>query len=166
MGCFQEKKVNRFDPAPHIENSNKITDIFGYWPHFHDAEIKEVRLEIADGKPWSQESESPVMEMVVHLFQMTKDVSPTGHFILTKHTLARLRFRNIEGLQLYDFSHQNCIFDLEFALETAGQPHVGKILFVRIGSSVGLAGEFRCKSAEVVSAAPCDGHGNSISTIP
>jgi hypothetical protein len=56
------------------------------------------------------------MEMQVHLFEVTKDVTPEGYFVLTKHTLAQLRFQNIENLQLSDFSFQNCIFELEFGI--------------------------------------------------
>lgn len=157
--------MNQFDPAQHIENRNKITDAFGYWPSFHDAEIKELRLTVADGEPWVPGSVSPVLDMVVCVFEMTKDLTPEGYFILTKHTLARLRFRNVDSLQMAGFSHQNCIFDLEFVLEPASPPQIGNLLLVRIDSSVGLAGEFKCQSAEVVSAEPCDEGGKPIPVI-
>lgn len=50
-----------FDPSPHIINSNKITDIFGYWPTFHDAWIHKLSLSVDDGEPWIAGSASPVL---------------------------------------------------------------------------------------------------------
>lgn len=157
-----------FDPSSQIRNSQRITDIFGHWPSFHDAEIQALRLEIADGKPWVVGSDSPILEMTVHVFEMTKDVTPEGYLNLAKHTLVQIRFCNVEEVELLGFSFQNCIFDLEFGTETAsypqGQPvgRVANLLTVKIDSSVGLRGGFRCHSAEVVSAEPCDDLGKPI----
>lgn len=157
-----------FDPSPHIENSQALTNIFGYWPTFHDAEIHELNLTVAEGEPWVVGSESPVVEMLIHVFEMTKDVTPEGYFILRKHTLSRLRFRNVEGLQLSDLRHQNCIFELIFGMEPATYGPIGvpasNLLTVKIDSSCGLTGEFKCQSAAVISAQPCDEDGHLIAT--
>lgn len=72
--------MNGIDPSPYIENGNKITEIFGYWPTFHDAEIHNVSMSIADGEPWVPGSSSPVLEMEIHVFEMTKDVTEEGLF--------------------------------------------------------------------------------------
>jgi hypothetical protein len=162
--------MQRFDPSPHIKNSYKITDIFGYWPAFQDAEIHELRLTVADAEPWVAGSESPAMEMLVHVFEMTGDVTPEGRFRLDKHTLVRLRFRNVEALQLANFWYQNCVFDLEFGIESAGQSQDDianessrpGLLSVEIHSTVGLSGKFKCQSAEVVSTEPCDEDGKPL----
>jgi hypothetical protein len=146
-----------------------LTDIFGYWPSFHDAEIHEVNLNVSDREPWVVGSASPVMEMSIHAFEMTKDLTPNGSFVLTKHIMTRLRFRNVEGLQLSDFSFQNCIFELVFGIEPMSYPHGGgpvdgpppNVLTVRIYSSVGLSGQFKCQSAEVLSAISCDEYGRA-----
>ena len=156
-----------FDPSPYVENSKMLTDIFGYWPSFHDAEIHEANLNVSDREPWVVGSASPVLEMTIHVFEMTKDLTPDGHFVLTKHTMTRLRFRNVEGLQLSDFSFQNCIFELVFGIEPMSYLHGGgpldgpppNVLTVRIHSSVGLSGQFKCQSAEVLSAVSCDEDG-------
>ena len=162
--------MERFDPSPHIKNSYKVTGIFGYWPAFHDAEILELHLSVAGAAPWVVGSESPTLEMLVHIFEMTGDVTPEGFFRLAKHTLVRLRFGNIEALQLSDFWYQNCIFELEFGIETVSYPRGDRsaegsatdLLVVQIHSSVGLSGKFKCKSAEVVSTEPCDENGNPV----
>jgi hypothetical protein len=97
-----------FDPSEVIKNSNRITDIFGYWPTFHDAEIQSFCLSVAGGQPWLADSDSPVLDLHVYVFEMTKEVSADGYFVLAKHTLAHLRFRNVEDLSVSQFSYQNC----------------------------------------------------------
>jgi hypothetical protein len=169
----EKRPMEKFDPSPHIKNSYKITDIFGYWPEFHDAEVLELRLTVADAEPWATGSESPAMEMLVHLFEMTGDVSPEGNFCLDKHTLVRLRFGNVEALQLANFWYQNCIFELEFGIEPVSQSRNGQsvesprqnLLSVDIHSAVGLSGKFRCQSVEVVSTEPCDQNGKPLRSI-
>ena len=166
----EKRPMEKFDPSPHVKNSYKITDIFGYWPAFHDAEIQELRLTVTDAEPWVSGSESPAMEMLVHVFEMTGDVTPEGNFRLAKHTLVRLRFGNVEALQLANFWYQNCIYELEFGIEPAHTPRNGRsvetsrpsLLSVEIHSTVGLSGKFKCQSAEVVSTEPCDEKGKPV----
>lgn len=162
--------MESFDPSPHIKNSYKITDIFGYWPSFHDAEIYDLRMTVAGGEPWVTGSESPAMEMLVHVFEMTNDVTSEGDFRLGKHTLARLRFGNVDGLQLSNFWYQNCISELVFGIEPMSSPRGSRpaegprpnLLRVEIHSNVGLSGKFKCQSAEVVSTEPCDESGKPV----
>ena len=162
--------MERFDPSPHIKNSYKITDVFGYWPSFQDAEILDVRLTVAGGEPWVAGSDSPAIEMTIYLFERTDDLTPEGRFVLTKHTLVRLRFGKVEGLQLSDFWYQNCLSELDIGIEAARSargrnaveaPRPG-LLLVNIQSSVGLSGKFRCQSAEVLSTEPCDEKGKPV----
>lgn len=162
--------MGRFDPSPHIKNSYKITDIFGYWPLFQDAEILDLRLTVAGAEPWVTGSESPALELTVHVFERTDDLTPEGRFVLAKHTLVRLRFGNIEGLQLSNFWYQNCISELGFDIEQI-RPSRGRssveasrpsLLRVEIQSSVGLSGKFKCQSAEVISTEPCEENGKPV----
>lgn len=162
--------MEKFDPSPHIKNSYKITDVFGYWPSFQDAEILEVRLSVAGAEPWTTGSESPALEMTVHLFERTNDLTPEGRFVLIKHTLVRLRFGKIEALQLSNFWYQNCISEFDLGIEPKRPPRARGavetsqpgLLHVQIQSSVGLSGKFKCRSAEVVSTEPCDQTGKLI----
>ena len=162
-----------FDPSPQMEDSQKITEIFGYWPTFHDAEINNLSLSTADREPWVPGSTAPVLEMQVHVFEMTKEVDQNGYIVLTKHTLTKLQFRNVEGLQLAGFSFQNAIFELVFGIEpmtfrSGGGPAEGpppNLLTVKIESNCGLYGEFKCRSAAVISAEPCDENGCLLATL-
>ena len=157
-----------FDPSAVISNSKKITDIFGYWPTFHDAEIHELRLSIDSSNPEVYGSNAPVLNMSIHLWEMTKEVNAEGYFILDKHTLAHLRFKSVEDVVLKHFSHQNCIFELIFGIEPMALPSAAGVsadsiqrrITVTIDSSAGLEGAFKCFSAEVISADLCDEDGN------
>jgi hypothetical protein len=152
-----------FDPSPYIENSNKITNIFRCWPKFHDAEILKLDLSVAGGQPWVVGSVSPTLDMQVHLFEMTKEISKEGPFVLRNHTLANLQFRNVGGLSLSNFSYQNAIFELVFGIEPVSYKSGGgppNVITVEINSSCGLSGEFKCQAAEVMSVEPCDESGN------
>jgi hypothetical protein len=162
--------MEKFDPSPHIKNSYKITDIFGYWPSFQDAEILDLHLSVAGGEPWVVGSESPALEMTIHVFERTDDLTPEGRFVLNKHTLVRLRFRNIDGLQLSNFWYQNCIAEFDFGIEmprstrrdSAEDKPQPDLMLVSIQSSVGLSGKFKCQSAEVLSTEPCDEKGEPL----
>ena len=164
--------METLDPSTLISDSRKITDIFGYWPTFHDAEVIDLQLSIADGEPWIPGSQSPVLEMLVYVFEMTKDLTPDGYFVLTKHNLVRLQFANVQDLQLSDFWFQNCIFELTFSQERAGSPQGGdadpsgapSLLSIEINASVGLSGQFKCRFARVLSVEPCDDSGKPIGT--
>jgi len=167
---IEDTLMEKFDPSPHIKNSYKITDVFGYWPSFQDAEILEVRMTVAGAEPWTTGSESPALEMTVHVFERTNDLTPEGRFVLSKHTLVRLRFGKIEGLQLSNFWYQNCISELDLGIVPARPsrdrnsveaPRPG-LLHIEIHSSVGLSGKFKCESAEVVSTEPCDETGKPL----
>ena len=68
-----------------IENEHLLTDRFGYWPSFHDAEILHVRFERTG-------PDAPFMECDIHVFEMTSQVGADGHYVLRNHTLATLRF--------------------------------------------------------------------------
>jgi hypothetical protein len=139
-----------------ITGSERIVKVFGHWPSFHDAEVLSLRL--ARGTQENEGSAAPSMEMVIHAFEMTDEVSPRGTYVLRKHVLVHFRFNDIVDLKLEDFNHQNvllrlCIFDIR-------EDQLEKIYFeIRMDSSFGLNGGCKCKSVEVVDVKACDEHG-------
>jgi hypothetical protein len=165
--------VEWFDPSSVIQHSDRVTNIFGCWPSFHDAEILQFDLSVADGKPWQLGSPSPVLEMQIHAFEMTKEVNAAGYFVLRHHTLVRLQFRNVHDLDFSNFSYQNAIFGLSFGLEPMSYPLGGgplegpppKVITVMIDSSCGLSGKFKCQEAEVLFAGLCDENGSLLNPL-
>jgi hypothetical protein len=125
-----------------------VTKIFGYWPSFHDAEIKWLKLDRADANGGLV----PTLEFVIHCWETTNNVSTSGHFIRKKNTLVHFRFREISDLDLRDFNSQNAVFGLEI--------NIGEQLYqIRIPGANGLNGGFNARSVEVLSVVPCDEKG-------
>ncbi len=153
--------MERVDPSSIIQNSNKITEIFGYWPSFHDAEIHSLSLSGGVADPCDPECESPKLDLKVHLWEMTKEVTKENWIVLAKHTLAELRFRNVEQLELSNFNYHNSIMELIFGIEPENLNPIGggrkpPMITVEIARGFGLQAKFKCESAEVLSAIPCD----------
>jgi hypothetical protein len=74
-----------------ISGSEKLIRIFGNWPSFHDAEVLELNLWRGRGDPDKHISSAPVLTLVFHVWEMTKETSSDGYFISTIH-LRRLNF--------------------------------------------------------------------------
>ena len=156
--------MDRFDPSPLIRNSHKITDIFGYWPTFHDAEIHSLSLSGGVADPCDPKCESPMLDIKIHLWEMSKDVTGENSFVFEKHTLVEMKFRRVEKLELSNFNYQNVIFEMKFGLKPEDLNPIGggrkpPRITVEIEPGFGLCAKFMCQSAEVLSAVPCNEDG-------
>jgi hypothetical protein len=137
-----------------IEGSQRITDIFGYWPSFHDAEIIDFHL-------WRGEVDSgrssyvfPVLTLLVNLWELTNEVDAEGFLVCRHHTLAKLRFHHVDDLVMQGFNHQNAIFHLaiEHAVRPTGpSPHFS----VHLEPAFGIDASFTCLRIEVIEARRC-----------
>ena len=126
----------------------ELVEIFGHWPAFHDAEVVRFCL---DRGPAS--IESPTAEVDIHVFEMTKDVSPTGHYLLRDHTLVTLRFRGVTELELMGFNGQNALFNL--GIDDVTEQQIEGVKYeVTLDSSYGVGATFFCRDAEVVQVRP------------
>src|SRR5689334_12879841 len=88
-----------------VSNAHALTQIFGYWPSFHDAEVLTMCLDRAG-------DDGPSLEARVHVFEMTDQVDDRGFYVLRKHTLVTLRFADILLRNLRWFNHQNSLSGL------------------------------------------------------
>jgi hypothetical protein len=105
-----------------IGNSEALTEIFGRWPSFHDAEVIALRLDREAG-----EGGTPALELGVHLWEMTNDVDPDGFYVRRHHTITTLRFADIDDLDLGGFNGQNVIADLTIKEVTrTGSPSISR----------------------------------------
>jgi Immunity protein 50 len=84
-----------------IPGAVELHDWFGYWPSFHDAEIISLQL-----------NRKRSSSMLVHTWEMTKEVDERGHYVLAKHIVVEFIFETISGLSLNGFNQQNVIFGL------------------------------------------------------
>ncbi len=143
--------------VPKISGVEKIIEIFGYWPSFHDAEVKWLRLDRCGG---TEGDVGPVLEFAIHCFEITNQVAPSGHCVLGKHTLVHFRFREVTDLRIEEFNQQNAIFGLEIVDEsdTTWERHYFK---VSIEPAFGIGGSFHSVCPEVLSAVPCNERGET-----
>jgi hypothetical protein len=142
-----------------IENSNKLTDIFGYWPSFHDAEVIDLHLWRGHLEPEKNVYQFPVLTIRFHLSELAKD-NTEGHLIMKHHTLAALRFHDLdESNEFRSFNYQNVIFELRIE-KLSGEQKGSNRFDVWIDPSMGIGANFKCRRIEVLDCTPCDENGN------
>lgn len=141
-----------------FESSEKLTDVFGYWPSFHDAEVHEVLLDRGNIDSDYSSYVFPVLTTKIHVFEMTNQVNSSGHFVLVKHTLVTLRFHDVEECRLDDFNHQNAILGLTVKESGPGLRN-SPVREVTMEAAFGLDASFKCAKCEVVAAYACDERG-------
>jgi hypothetical protein len=128
-----------------IINRDALTDRFGDWPSFHDAEVYGVRLDSG------QRTDGKVrLELQVHMFAVQGEL-PDGRFNFVKHTLVSLEFEEVESLELDGFGPQNVLDDL--VLEEVEVDLVsGRRLQVTLPANNGMDASFRCRTLTVLDA--------------
>jgi Immunity protein 50 len=134
--------------ADKIEHSKLLTDVFGRWPSFHDAEV--VSLELSrESKGISQ----PNLKARIHVFEATPEVDSQGFYILKNHVLVSFLFSGIDESTVTGFNQQNVLWDLAIIDISSKQLEYLKFE-VHFSSSFGVEAEFKCRSVEVESVKP------------
>ena len=141
-----------------IVGREKITNIFGYWPSFHDAEVLEFHLWRGNVDPDVKAYIFPVLTVKIHLWELTNNVDSRGYCILRLHTLATLRFHDVDQISMDGFNHQNAILGLLIDVHEREQG-VSPFFKVVFQSAFGMAASFECNRVEVLDASPCDDSG-------
>lgn len=121
-----------------IENSRVLTDVYGQWPSFHDAEVHRVILNRSG-------DEGPTLESVIHAWETTPEVDERGSYVQTKHMLVTLLFKNITDLVIDDFNSQNVLFSVYLARVVDTSPESRKWQ-VNLSGIYGMDAKFLCSS--------------------
>lgn len=95
--------------AESIPGSQQLFDWFGYWPDFHDAELKKLRFEIG-GESF----------LVLHTWEMTDKVGSEGFYETTKHVLVEFILRDITELNLNDLWENSILLSLRIGKTETG----------------------------------------------
>jgi hypothetical protein len=66
-----------------LANSDLLVGVMGYWPSFHDANVKKVLREF------------DACRALIHVFEMTDEVDSKGYCVLTKHHLVAIQMSGI-----------------------------------------------------------------------
>ena len=139
-----------------IEGENMVVEAFGYFPTFHDGEILDLHLT----RNSTPETDYPTVSITftLHGWEMTSEITETGHYRLTKHHLITFRFDHIDRVDLRCFNHQNVLSEL--SITKIDHPDDHAILQVAFGGCFGLEGGFRAVTGSVVQVIPCDEDGH------
>ncbi len=84
-----------------VPGSASFIDWFGYWPMFHDAEVVSCELQRAAAS-----------RVVVHTFEMTKEIDANGFYVLDKHALVTFLLSGLQAVEVADFNDQNALWAL------------------------------------------------------
>jgi hypothetical protein len=134
-----------------IGNAQRLTSIFGRWPSFHDSEVHRVVLD-------RSRTAGPSLEVTIHLFEVTPDLTPAGTYVLNHHTLVTIRFDEVVLELLGGFNAQNVLARLE--LTPIAHSQIDPLEFpssrlqVVMESSYGMTAQFECAAAEITEVRP------------
>jgi len=136
------------DPIEVVEGHERLTEIFGGWPSFHDAEVTGIRLERRGRDEW----EGPIAFVSVHVCEGYREDERSTIVKWRKHTVVTFRFSRVVDVSMTDFNQQNAIWDLTFETgrpESTDLTWVGPAYRVTFQPSFGVGFSFVCASAEV-----------------
>ena len=140
--------VEFLNPTDVVKGHEKLTEVFGRWPSFHDSEVISIRLERRGRDKW----EGPVAYVSVHVFEGYRENEDSTGIKWRNHTIVTLRFASVINLSLSSFNQQNAIQDLTFESEGPQNEDVrwvGPAYRVNFQSSYGVGISFVCGSIEV-----------------
>lgn len=129
-----------------ITNSSLVTEVFGCWPSFHDAEVRCLRFE-ASGNG------GPELFADIYAFEITKDIALSGHYVLKKHVVVSFRFAGVDQVEMYGFNQQNAIMGLKITNISARQME-GISFEVAFEGSFGVSARFLCRKVVVQGVRP------------
>ncbi len=135
-----------------IQNSHLLTNIFGGWPSFHDAEVLNLTLERK-----STDASIPGPELIadIYVFTMTSKVNNEGKYVLENKTKVRLHFQEIQELEIAGFDQQNVLMGL--SIKDISDQQLERAKFqISIDGVFGMEATFQCFKILVHSAKSID----------
>jgi hypothetical protein len=131
------------DIADNIKHSNLLTDVFGQWPSFHDAEVISMELFRDSGG-----ADIPKLRARIHVFEMTPEVDEQGHYVLKNHVLVMFLFHGIVENNIQHFNEQNVLQELSIVDISSRQL---EFLHFEVDflSLFGVEAKFKCQSVEI-----------------
>ena len=136
-----------------IQRAELLTDLFGHWPDFHDADLLSLQLTA---------SEEAILEAEFEVAEMSDEVDEEGYFRDRQRARTRLRFTRVARTRLLDFYDRNILSELlidpagDLFAEAIGPntPESRRRFRVHWRSAVGCEGDFLCDGIEVLAASP------------
>lgn len=131
-----------------IQNSYLLTNIFGKFPSFHDAEVHQLNLVRGETRSFN-----PTLFALIHVYQMTSEVDEKNRYILENHVLVEFRFSKVSDLEIAGFNHQNVLQFLEIT-ETSSAEEENTEFEILFEGIFGVSAKFRCETISIESVTP------------
>ena len=136
-----------------IHNHQLVLEAFGRWPSFHDAEVHSALLDRT--RKFDNGSFYPSVELVIHGWNMTSEITDKGYYKLENQNLVHFIFEEVSDLELDGLNHQNVISSLDLSLQKNKSGE--SLFFVELAHCYGLSGSFKAKRASIESVIPYSG---------
>src|SRR5688500_20139298 len=105
--------MNFLNPIDVVTGHERLTEIFGYWPSFHDSEVTSIRLERRGRDQW----EGPVAYVSVHVFEGYREAGRPAEVKWRTHTIVTFRFATVVDMSLRGLHQQNASQEVTFGTE-------------------------------------------------
>jgi hypothetical protein len=145
-----------------ISGSEKLTNVFGYWPSFHDAEVLELHLDRGTIQTDKGIYKFPVLTLTIHVWELTKEVNSEGYLVCRHHTVVTLNFCDVSDFQMEGFNHQNAMLELSIISRQRSEGP-SPYFVVELVPAFGMGASFECLQVEVIDAVPCAENGKALS---
>lgn len=132
-----------------VQGAEKLTELFGHWPSFHDAEVISLVLD----RSGDDNGFGPSLVATIRAFDITDEVLPSGFLKLTHECVTVIAFREIVQLQLTDFNGQNVLSGLHI-VDIRDRQLERQHFEVSFSGVYGLDARFQCRAVEVLSVTP------------
>ncbi len=134
-----------------IQGSQKLTNIFGYWPDFHDAEILELHFLRGEVNADKGRFDFPVLTITIDLKRWRAPVQPDANVTLNLHVFATLRFCDVDNFRMEGFNYQNAILGLYIDRLERSEGET-PYFTVHFDPAFGMGATFECLRIEVAAA--------------
>ncbi len=129
-----------------VQGADKLIELFGRWPSFHDAEVVSLVLDRAG----DDDGFGPSLVATIRTFDITHEVLPDGLLKLTHECAAVMAFREVVQLQLTGFNSQNVLSGLHI-IDIRDRQLERQRFEVWFAGVHGLDARFQCRVVEVLS---------------
>ena len=139
-------------PHEFIEGSERVIAHCGLWPSFHDAEVLKLVLDRTDRA--RSEELFPVLDLYMHGWVMTSEISEDGFYKLKGEGKFHFRFEGITEVEIEGFNSQNVISAMNLELVSHPQDEKRKLLRIELEHCYKFAATFTAEKAKILSIEP------------
>lgn len=137
--------MNLIDPEVVIKGANRIVEIYGCWPSFHDFEIVKILFE----RNLVEDRWGPHITVYIHMCEVCGKSAKGNNFKYHKHNVVGILFRNILDYSEQGFNQQNVINDIQITLtHDESNNDIYQVIFP---SLYGVALALSCRQIEIAS---------------